>query len=83
MERMEGEIERERERERERVSRVVHVARRGCRGGLFGTKWRRFALGEMPVVATGSGTGGRPSPCRRAGHLIGWARREAGQPQLL
>ena len=27
--------------------------------------------------------GGRPLPCCRAGHLIGWARREAGQPQLL
>ena len=34
-------------------------------------------------MAADSGSGGRPSPCRRAGHLLGWAGREAGAPQLL
>ena len=47
-------------------------------GGLFGTTWGRFASGEMPILAADSGSGGRPSLCRRAGHLIGWVRREAG-----
>ena len=35
-----------------------------------------------PAPAADSGSEGRPSVCRPAGHLIGWARREAGPPRL-